>query len=90
MELTFEHTKSKAERADLPLIRQKCPGRDAEDRSPHPHLAWLLRHCGHEDSNTRLGWVAEKIPVLYPEAVEAPRNESEEPCEAGNTSVAGL
>lgn len=91
MELTFEHTQGKAERADFPLIRQKCPGRDAEDRSQPPHLAWLLRHFEHEDNNTRLGWVAaKKIPLLHLEAVEAPQDESEEPCKTVNAPVAGL
>ena len=31
-----------------------------------------------------------KIPLLYMEAVEEPKNESKEPDEAGNAPVAGL
>ncbi len=33
---------------------------------------------------------AKKIPMLYLEAVEEPQNESKEPDEAGNASMAGL
>ena len=88
---TVEESQSEAERTDFLLIRQKCPGRDAECKGLHPGLAGLLRDCEYEDDNAKVGRMAEKkIPLLYLEAVEASQNESKEPCKVGNASMAGL
>ena len=88
---TVEESQSEAERTDFPLIRQKCPGRDAECKGLHPGLAGLLRDWKHKDNNAKMGRVAKKkIPLLHLETVETPQNEGEEPCKPGNAPVAGL
>ena len=56
----------------------------------HPGLAWLLRNCEYEDNDAKMGrMAAKKVPMLYLETMETPKNKSEEFNETRDASVAG-
>ena len=87
----LEESQSQAERTDFPQSGQKCPGRDAEGKGLHPRLAGLLRDSEHEDDDAKMGRVAAPpFTDVYLETMEESKDESKEPDEAGDASVAGV
>lgn len=87
----LEESQGQAERTDFPQPGQKCPGRDAEDKSLHPGLAGLLRDSEHENNHAGMGRLAApQIPVLHLEAMEESTDESKELNEVGYAPMAGI